>query len=454
MKSILKRILSGLLAVALCFAGVSCAQTQSGKTELKLSRERVDLLPRGEFALKAETLTVNGRDAKIGELEWLSEDETVAKVSAEGVVTAVSEGQTVVFATDKTSGVRSAGTKVRVYAGREEIDLQDETQINYYGRNIVSEKNGITFLNTAGSFEFNFIGTECSARLHATAFDLKLKIYADGVAQAQMLKISPGTKQIDLAAGLADGLCHTIRAVKVNSAAKGALILNGIDCNGAFVDPPQKPALKFEVYGDSITAGYGVNAIRGEGDTIANEDGTAAYPYLVAERFGAQVHEQCASGISAVVPVSSWGWKEGETVSDLYDTYALNSNRTKWDFSSYQADVILLCMGNNDYVGCMEGNGTLDGFTDGYVQFIRSLREKNQDAYIVICDGMMGQYLSEQFETVVSRTGDGKVYFLNMTPTETSGAGGHPGVAGQRAGAEELAGFLIEKGICSEQSPA
>lgn len=434
-----------LIAAALLAASVACAPAEEGEkpvSSLQLSQERVDLLLSGEYTLEAVSLTVEGEAHEIGTLRWNSEDESVASVSAAGVVTAVSAGETTVVAEDVATGVRSEPVAVRVYEGEKDVSL-DSGKINYYGRVMQRNASSVLFYNTATAFEVRFIGGSLKASLRASADALRVQVYIDGEAQKEQTRISAFRTEYTFASGLAEGVAHTVRVVKVNSASKGNIELSGIATDGAFVEAPEKPALKFEFYGDSITAGYGVNALAGQVDTVENEDGTAAFAYLASEMLGAQASVMSYSGISAVVPA----WTQ-TLMSQTFRQYAPGVLSAEWDFSSYQADVVFVCLGTNDYYGIQQGAGTNESFVNGFVQFVSDLRAKTPEASIVLCYGMMHKNLDAQFREIVRKCGDPGVYYLPMDIVESGGYNGHPGRSGQKAGAEQLVGFLHDKGIC------
>lgn len=434
-----------LIAAALLAASVACSPAEGGEqpaSSLELSRDRVDLLLSGEYTLEAVSLTVGGEPREIGTLRWNSEDESVASVSAAGVVTAVSAGETTVVAEDVATGVRSEPVAVRVYEGEKDVSL-DSGKINYYGRVMQRTAESVMFYNTASAFEVRFIGSSLKASLRASAEALRVQVYIDGEAQKEQTRISAFRTEYTFASGLAEGVAHTVRVVKVNSASKGNIELSGIATDGAFVEAPEKPALKFEFYGDSITAGYGVNALAGQVDTVENEDGTAAFAYLASEMLGAQASVMSYSGISAVVPA----WTQ-TLMSQTFRQYAPGVLSAEWDFSSYQADVVFVCLGTNDYYGIQQGAGTNESFVNGFVQFVSDLRAKTPEASIVLCYGMMHKNLDAQFREIVRKCGDPGVYYLPMDIVESGGYNGHPGRSGQKAGAEQLVGFLHDKGIC------
>lgn len=150
------RIAVFALLAAVLAASVACAPAEEGEkpvSSLQLSQERVDLLLSGEYTLEAVSLTVEGEAHEIGTLRWNSEDESVASVSAAGVVTAVSAGETTVVAEDVATGVRSEPVAVRVYEGEKDVSL-DSGKINYYGRVMQRNASSVLFYNTRPPLKF------------------------------------------------------------------------------------------------------------------------------------------------------------------------------------------------------------------------------------------------------------------------------------------------------------
>jgi len=87
---------------------------------------------------------------------------------------------------------------------------------------------------------------------------------------------------------------------------------------------------------------------------------------------------------------------------------------------------------------------------DGVTQFLTLAREKNPQAVLVWCIGMLGSrilpVLKQGVEQYRAASGDTRVYLLELPETtpETVGARQHPGAENHRQAAEVLTQFLKE----------
>ena len=385
--------------------------------------------------LSVQTLTLNGEGVS-EQIAWHTTDDSIASVE-DGILTGLSAGSVEVYAEIQGGAVVSNRLTVNVYEAYEQIRVSDTDLINYYGRNGI-EESSVTLYNTASAFEVSFMGESLTAELYSEKADARMQLYVNGKPVAAQLTLDVGSKSYNLAENCDADERTTVRAIKVNSADKSTIRLTALETDGVFVTPSAKPQLKLEFYGDSITCGLGVNGL--QGDTPANEDGTVTYAYLAAQQLGAQAFMQCYSGISAAVPVTQWGWREDEYMGTLYDWYAPRVEDAKWDFTSYEADVIVVNLGTNDNSAIRQGNGSYDLFVSRYIAFVQALRAQNPDAPILLCYGMMGSdsSLSACVRRVQQEAGVSGVEYLNMRKVSCTGFNGHPDAAGHMAGAEEL----------------
>jgi hypothetical protein len=209
------------------------------------------------------------------------------------------------------------------------INLLDTTLINYYGR-ILFKEGSINFYNTGSAFEFKFIGSKAIATFN-DGIGQKIRVYIDGV--------DTGIKFIQDSLTICEELSyeeHTIKVVRVNHEVRGIITLNNLEIDGEILTPNKMPALKFEFFGDSITAGYGVNQ-DGTEDTISNEDGTVTYAYLTTQHFKARGNFMCYSGVSVSLPyLVEW------IVPDRFTRYSYSTEETLWDFTKYIPDFVVI----------------------------------------------------------------------------------------------------------------
>jgi hypothetical protein len=132
---------------------------------------------------------------------------------------------------------------------------------------------------------------------------------------------------------------------------------------------------------------------------------------------------------------------------DVYENTNLSTSGTKWDFSTYQADVVTVCLGQND--------GIQDSikFCSAYVNFLGTVRSKYPNASIVCLTSPMADaglfnsqknYLTGIVEHM-NNSNDAKIYKLFLTPNLNSGCDSHPSKAEHQITANEIEVFLKEK---------
>ncbi|MBC7616400.1 MAG: electron transporter RnfD, partial [Pedobacter sp.] len=178
------------------------------------------------------------------------------------------------------------------------------------------------------------------------------------------------------------------------------------------------------------------------------------YGVITARHFNAQYHGTAKSGIGIMV---SW-FKE--TMPDIYDLLDPKNPKSKWDFSKYKPDIVVVNLFQNDsYLVTLPEHEqykarfgtqkpTEDFYITSYMDFIRSVRAKYPKAQIICCLGSMGAvkpgskwpgYIDE----AVKRLKDDKVvtHFF-----EYKGSDDHPKVKAQQAMADSLIAFIEEKG--------
>lgn len=311
------------------------------------------------------------------------------------------------------------------------LNLLDTNLINYYGR-ILFKEDSINLYNTGSAFEFKFIGTKVNATF-TEGIGQKLRIYIDGV--------DTGIKFIEKSLILCENLSnseHTIKVVRVNHEVRGVITIDSLEIDGKILIPNNKPVLKFEFFGDSITAGYGVNQ-DGTEDTISNEDGTVTYAYLTTQHLKAQGNFMCYSGVSVSLPY----WVEW-IVPDRFERYSYSTEATPWDFTKYIPDYVVINLGTNDS-GIIElGRGVGEDFTKEYLRFLFDLRKYYKNTKIICSYGMMGvnEVIRDSIKKAVELSNDNNIYFLEYVPVDCGGYNGHPSKIGQKDGADQLIKFI------------
>ncbi len=323
--------------------------------------------------------------------------------------------------------------------------------INFFGRDYVdNDKQAVMFNYSAAGFEVIFTGTKLTAELYgantAGYGNPFLSVFVDGVES--VLEVQPGMKEYELCKELSQGE-HTVKVLKRTELAFTSAGVKRIFSDGQILKAPERRKLKFEFYGDSITCGYGsISPIGDVGFKTSTESALSTYAYLTAEHFNADCNFISYSGW--YVSKSQTGTLDGD-ISRVYDKYS-KDNMSNWDFSTYEADVVVVNIGANDenYVNLNFSDGNTKGdrieyFDQKYTALITNLRAKYPNAYIFCVTGMLGE--STLPNTILSiaelmaMDGDDKIWgttlYARDNPSEL-GTDGHPSASAHRKAADEL----------------
>lgn len=390
--------------------------------------------------------------SKYETLNYQTTNQNVATCS-NGVVTATGIGECVI----KVKGGEDT-VEVKVTVVEEKMKTlavtsnMNEDYFNFYGRNWYNaSKQSVMFAYGTAGFEISFYGTELKAQMTAiinSTYKPRMQVLLDGEkvysdANARIIEINDANKkEYTIVSGLEEGW-HTVKVLKRTAALRGATCMDvaglvSVSTDGYLIAADDEPELKIEVYGDSITCGYG-NLTDGKTMTSDNTNGLLTYYYQAAQSLGAQVNAMGHSGWGVYV-----GTGADTNIPQWYKNYtktAYGFNYDEWDFSKYVPDVIVFNLGTND----ASGVGSVyesDDFVKYYKQMIDGVWAKSPNAYIILSYGMMGANatVSEDIQRVVNEyktaNANAKISYLQFTNKSVSG---HPTYSAHIYNGNELA---------------
>ena len=264
----------------------------------------------------------------------------------------------------------------------------------------INKDNVLHFCYPGTAFTIKFDGSgTLTAKLKANA-----GYYAVSVDGGEFTKFSThgyddGIREFELANTAAG--THTVKLMLVTEAYQVFPEFHGFVLgNGAKVlkvDTKKRP--KIEFIGNSITCGYG-NEAQSENDHFADSTSNFAKSF-------AGITIKNLDAISMVVARSGIGiYKNfGDTVTGsrwpmprVYENALINDTTTKWDFSSFKPDVVVLGLGTNDL---SENNYNYEKFAVSYIAFIKQIRQHYPAAKIVLLNSPMLHYQQAQHLTDV-----------------------------------------------------
>lgn len=351
--------------------------------------------------------------------------------------------------------------------------LENKESYRLSGRTTWQE--GALYLGYSAAFlEFTFRGTHASAEFLTDRLDWEeihrawVAVFVDG-ADEPALRF-PLTKERERFVLFESNEAKetTLRIMKYSEAAFGAVGIASLEVTGEILPPPVAKAKKVEVIGDSITCGYGIEGIVDKDTfTTAQENPWNAYGCRIARALDADVSLISWSGngiVSHYVDESVNEPRNDEALMPelyYYEDFSADlrreKNRTdyiKRDFTTYQPQLIIINLGTNDGSYTRNIPARDRAFVNGYVKFLRQIREVNPEANILCTVGLMRTETNALVKEAVERVndfGDNKVYFKEafMQNGEVDGIGAdwHPTEATQKKFAEYLLEFIKEKNL-------
>lgn len=328
--------------------------------------------------------------------------------------------------------------------------------ITYMGR--VNIGNDSTFLYWPGtSATIYFLGTS----IKVTMKSLKEQGYFyaiidNNASTAFKFGLDSTRKTITLSTNLASGK-HSLQLYKLsNNTSENVFYGFEIGGKSKILKPAKLPKRKIEFYGNSITAGHGVDVGIGGQDSGLPEYYNNFYTYaaITARHFRAQYSFIARGGIGIMI---SWF---PEIMPEVYDRLNPMDSTSKWDFRKYQPNVVVINLFQND--SWLVNRPTHDQFiarfgttkpseefiVSSYQNFVSSIRAKYPKAHIICALGNMdatkaGSKWPEYIQQAVARLNDPKIHSIIFPYKNTPG---HPNKTEQQAMAMELIQF-IEKTV-------
>ena len=331
----------------------------------------------------------------------------------------------------------------------------NNSNIEYQGR--IAMKDSAAELYWSGTqIKINFKGTGLKATFNDNIGDNYFNLIIDNDS-ISILRIDTIKKEYVLASGLADKP-HNIKIYKRTEWNRGTTSFYGfvLDKGSIILNSPVKKKRKMEFFGNSITAGYGIEDYSGRdrSDSIFTNN-YLTYAALTARHFNAECNYTVRSGIGIMV---SWF---PVIMPELYDRLDPNDPNSKWDFSRYTPEVVVINLLQNDswivnmpkseeYKYRFKNQPKPDEtkIVESYAKFVQSIRDKYKNAQIICMMGNMditkkASVWPGYVQKAVASMKDPFIYTFFVPYKNTPG---HPKVKEQQAMADSLIQF-IERNI-------
>lgn len=315
----------------------------------------------------------------------------------------------------------------------------DTEKVKKIGRTVTSE--GVLWCGLSGSgAAFHFNGTRAAVTLcgddtatgKSAEGQARVAIYVNEIRMIDMMITkpeqtveffkSPEPQEVD------------VRIIKLSECPMSTFGIRSVEADtltGLSPEPPKKHRIEF--IGDSITCGFGVDtedvSIPFETNT---EDATRAYAMKVAAAFCADYSLCAYSGYGIVSGYTDNGEPHRDQLVPTYYekvgfSYAKPFGRLKlqelsWDFSKFVPELIVVNLGTNDDSYCQENPERIAEFISKYAEFLKLVRERNREAYLLCTVGTMCERILPAVGKAValyqSETADTAVSFYGLPPQQ------------------------------------
>lgn len=332
----------------------------------------------------------------------------------------------------------SASDKNLQYTGRVDFSAPDAPQISWPGSSI------------AGNFTGSYLAVTLNDQLGKNYFN----IFIDNNFQNPIvIQAERGEKKYFVADSLTKGK-HSFLLTKRTEGEEGATTIKGFELADGekLLAPPSRLKRKIEFFGDSITSGAGNEAPNdGVDDELKDKNNFMTYGVITARNLNAEAHVTSQSGIGIMI---SWF---PFTMPQFYDQLsAVGNNDTKWDFSSWTPDVVVINLFQNDSWLTDREHRLIPNPTDeqriqAYIDFVKKIRSKYPKAYVICALGSMdatktGSKWPGYINTAVSRIKqENPQEKMDTLFFEFTGYEAHPRVKQHQANAAKLTAFIKQK---------
>lgn len=325
----------------------------------------------------------------------------------------------------------------------------DHSFIQYIGRFDHSNPKKVLFDWPGVYISAVFEGTSCSIRLKDALNEYSVII--DNRAP-RLLKADSAKSLFVVASGLDASVPHTIIIQKRTEAFLGRAEFGGfiLDKECKLLAPEKRTERRIEFIGNSITCGYGV-----EGDSAScrfsaeTENACISYAAMTARELNADYSLVAYSGRGVVRNYGDSNKVSVEPMPELYDRVCFADPVTKWNFTQWIPQAVVINLGTNDF--STQPFPDKEVFQQAYRKLINRVRRHYPGVTIFcICGPMIGEpcwsYIKEVVEQEQKGKRDKDIFFVGIDRNNFSdtdwGCDYHPNIFGMQKIANVLVSAL------------
>ena len=320
----------------------------------------------------------------------------------------------------------------------------DNAALQYSGRIDYSNPKQPIFYWAGTAIKTQFTGTTLGVCLFNPKGDNFYNVFIDGTPY--LIKCGKGDSLYNVASKLSSGI-HALQITRRTDPTSALNKFEGlaIDKNATVTKPAPAPKLKFEIYGNSITSGVGILDEGGKNNNDPNTwDNNSAYGAITSRNLNAEYRCISRSGIGFII---SWF---PLIMPEMYDRLNPADPNSKWDFSKWTPDIVVINLGQNDswLISRLKPVPQEPEIIQRYCDFVSLIRAKYPKAAIFCALGSMDAtkvgspwpgYIRTAVKKLKDEKSDKNIYAM-MFPFTNKQA--HPTISDHKQMADSLTAFI------------
>ncbi len=299
-------------------------------------------------------------------------------------------------------------------------------EVHYLGRYDMTE---------AGDVRMGWPGSGLSLRFRGTKLTVTITDGGNGIMDAVIngkssaLILREGRQDYDIVSSDTESLFDISLTRRTEVFDTGLFEINDVKVTGELVGAPAIDR-KILFIGDSITTGFGVRGNTKDCQySPASNAPRKSYAWLAADALKAEPHLVAISGRGVVFNYDN----DPNPVMPLQIDYAVPDTDSRWEHTKFQADVVVVMLGTNDWSTVDPGQ---EKFNSGYLALVNDIRARFPKAHIVMASGPLlggaqGAAIVDGIDYVKSQmSSDANLSSVNLSLSETQlkwSCNAHPG---------------------------
>jgi lysophospholipase L1-like esterase len=322
-------------------------------------------------------------------------------------------------------------------AAAEQTIGASDSHVTRMGRTVVADDGTVRFGYPGVTLSLAVDGTRLAVDAAGGTRSL-FDVIVDG-KPAGTLRLAPEMKRYDVFKDAAPGP-HQVELVHRGETWLGVPSIARFTADGTFLAAPALPQRRLLVLGDSVTCGAVMERGADVKDMPEWSNPRLSYGMLAARALGAQAQLVCYGGRGLV---RSWNNRTDEfQLPAFYDlAIADGAHPVKWNQADYDADLILVAIGTNDF---NPGIPERAAYVDAYAALLRRVLRDHPHAQIALTEGVLlngdkKAALIGYLKEAMARVDNARVHLLAPVAYQPGDAvNGHPTTAQHAVMAAEI----------------